>query len=162
MAGFSLWLPGKISTVSVTESSTIRLLVKDLRWGNQKGLPFECGADKERELPAGSFFEVELPGEEGGIWLNAFGAPGALAASTVKFAKRMHEQTKRPFWRATPAHFVLYLPDDAHAVGGHRTAMEKKYLAAHHSARHQKRLKKNQAGKVQVCPFPPHLLSLPV
>jgi hypothetical protein len=115
-------MPGRIDNAAFREGN-IYLTIEDLDWGLQRGLPFELGDENQRTaLPEGSKFVVRLPEEEGGVWLNDFGAPAAWACSTKPAALKILG-LKRLKAIPSPACFAVFADSDCYSVAAHRRCL---------------------------------------
>ena len=149
LAGFAMWLPGKVTKIDIdaTGTGSVNLTIGRLGWGNQKGLPFKLGTKaKPWDMDEKATFWASLPSEDGGLWLQDFGAPSLWAADTVAaFDELKAKEQHKLEWYESPTHFCILLDNDRGTVGGHRTYMEKQYLAStSFEVRRSARLKKNQ------------------
>ncbi len=89
------------------------VVLKDLRWGTQQGLPFALSPDG---LP--SCWEVALPAEDGGLWMQGVLHPAAWAttiAEEMRCVAKIEDSDLVP----SPAPFGLLLKNDASVVGEH-------------------------------------------
>ena len=110
---------------------SVLLELRNLNYGRQTGLPFGLGSPTSTSLGPDAVFTVRLPEEDGGVWLDDFGAPALWSVNTVRTWDKVLKAYKN---RAnidkcfTPAVFCVAAASDDGQVPGHRKILEKMFL----------------------------------
>jgi hypothetical protein len=112
-----MWIPCIVSDIAVFDRkrSGVTGIIKlsDLAWGTQQGIPFPL---PDAGLPA--VWEVAMPAEDSGLWLDVMMQPAAWAttlADDLKTILALEKLVTTP----SPAGFGLLLKDNASVVGEH-------------------------------------------